>query len=78
MSYPWAQRGSPYRAQSTHFSSSDSINEQGEALRLHFEAVVVAVELPVAWGKLKNRIKTFLGNPLCRGVDELCTLSRAA
>jgi hypothetical protein len=24
-------------------------------------------------GKLKNRIKTFLGNPLCRGVVELCT-----
>jgi hypothetical protein len=22
---------------------------------------------------LKNRIKTFLGNPLMRGVDELCT-----
>jgi hypothetical protein len=34
---------------------------------------VAAVELPVARGKLKNRIKTFLGNPLCRGVDELCT-----
>jgi hypothetical protein len=52
-----------------------SINDQGEALRLHFEAVVAAVELPVARGKLKNRIKTFLGNPLCRGVDELCTQS---
>ena len=51
----------------------DSINQQGEALRLHFEAVVAAVELPVPRGKLKNRIKTFLGNPLCRGVDELCT-----
>jgi hypothetical protein len=25
----------------------DSINEQGEALRLHFEAVVAAVELPI-------------------------------
>jgi len=34
---------------------------------------VAAVELPVARGKLKLRIKTFLGNPLCRGVDELCT-----
>jgi hypothetical protein len=34
---------------------------------------VAAVELPVPRGKLKNRIKTFLGNPLCRGVDELCT-----
>jgi hypothetical protein len=61
------------------FSSSpfsdiiDIINEQGDALRLHFEAVVAAVELPVARGKLKLRIKTFLGNPLCRGVDELCT-----
>jgi hypothetical protein len=51
----------------------DSINEQGGALRPHFEAVVAAVELPVAHGKLKNRIKTSLGNPLCRGVDELCT-----
>jgi hypothetical protein len=50
-----------------------SINEQGEALRLHFEAVVAAVELPVPRGKLENRIKTFLGNPLCRVVDELCT-----
>jgi hypothetical protein len=50
-----------------------SINEQGKALRLHFEAVVAAVELPVPRGELKNRIKTFLGNPLCRGVDELCT-----
>ena len=27
----------------------------------------------MARGKLKLRIKTFLGNPLCRGVDELCT-----
>jgi hypothetical protein len=26
----------------------------------------------VARGKLKNRTKTFLANPLCRGVDELC------
>ena len=34
---------------------------------------MAAVELPVPRGKLKNRIKTFLGNPLCRGVDELCT-----
>jgi hypothetical protein len=50
-----------------------STNEQGDALRLHFEAVVAAVELPVPRGKSKNRIKTFLGNPLCRGVDELCT-----
>jgi hypothetical protein len=49
------------------------INEQGDALRLHFESVIAAVELPVPRGKLKNRIKTFLGNPLCRGVDELCT-----
>jgi hypothetical protein len=49
------------------------INEQGEALRLHFDAVVAAVELPVARGKLKLRIKTFLGNSLCRGVDGLCT-----
>jgi hypothetical protein len=30
------------------------------------------VALPVARGKLKNRTKTFLANPLCRGVDELC------
>jgi hypothetical protein len=51
----------------------DSTNEQGNALRLHFEVVVAAVELPVARGKLKNRINTFLKNPLCRGVDELCT-----
>jgi hypothetical protein len=51
----------------------ESLNEQGDALRLHFEAVVAAVELPVQRGKLKLRIKTFLGNPLCRGVDELCT-----
>jgi hypothetical protein len=29
--------------------------------------------LPVPRGKLKNRIKTFCGNPLMRGVDELCT-----
>jgi hypothetical protein len=50
------------------------MSRQGrEALRLHFEAVVAAVELPVPRGKLKNRIKTFLGNPLCRGADELCT-----
>jgi hypothetical protein len=62
------------------FSSSpisviiDIINGQGKALRLHFEAVVAAaVELPVPRGKLELRIKTFLGNPLCRGVDELCT-----
>ena len=34
---------------------------------------MAAVELPVPRGKLKLRIKTFLGNPLCRGVDELCT-----
>ena len=34
---------------------------------------MVVVELPVPRGKLKNRIKTFLGNPLCRGADELCT-----
>ena len=34
---------------------------------------MAAVELPVPRGELKNRIKTFLGNPLCRGVDELCT-----
>jgi hypothetical protein len=27
----------------------------------------------VARGKLKNRTKTFLANPLCRGVDALCT-----
>jgi hypothetical protein len=51
----------------------DIINEQGEALKLHFEAVVAAVELPVARGKLKPRTRTFLGNSLCRGVDELCT-----
>jgi hypothetical protein len=51
----------------------DSTNEQGGATRLHFEAVVAAVELPVARGKLELRIKTFLANPLCRGVDELCT-----
>jgi hypothetical protein len=50
-----------------------SINEQGAALRLHFEAVVAAVELPVPRGKLKNRIKAFLGSPLCRGVDDICT-----
>jgi hypothetical protein len=31
------------------------------------------VELPVARGELNNRTKTFLVNPLCRGVDELCT-----
>jgi hypothetical protein len=43
---------------------------KAEALRLHFEAVVAAV---VVRGKLKNMIKTFLGNPLCRGVDDLCT-----
>jgi hypothetical protein len=30
---------------------------------------VVAVELPVAGGELKPRIKTFWANPLCRGVD---------
>jgi hypothetical protein len=48
-------------------------DEQGEALRLHFEAVVAAVELTVPRGKLKLRTKTFLGNPLCRGADELCT-----
>jgi hypothetical protein len=54
--------------------STDITNEQGEALRLHFEAVVLAaVELPVARGKLELRTKTFLANPLCRGVDELCT-----
>jgi hypothetical protein len=51
----------------------DSLNEQGDALGLHFESVIAAVELPVARGKLKNKIKTFLANPLCRGVDELCT-----
>ena len=34
---------------------------------------MAAVELPVARGKLKNRTNTFLGNPLCRGVDGLCT-----
>jgi hypothetical protein len=43
------------------------------SLRLHFESVIAAVELPVPRGKLKNRTKTFWGNPLCRGVDELCT-----
>jgi hypothetical protein len=51
----------------------DIINEQGEALRLHFEAVVAAVELTVPRGKLKLRTKTFLGKPLCRGVGGLCT-----
>jgi hypothetical protein len=29
---------------------TEIVNEQGEALRLHFEAVVAAVELPVALG----------------------------
>jgi hypothetical protein len=48
-----------------------SLNEQGDALRLHFESVIAAVELPVARGKLKNRTKTFLANLLCRSVDEL-------
>ena len=42
----------------------DSINEQGCALRLHFEAVVAAVELPVPRGKLKSRIKTSWGGAL--------------
>jgi hypothetical protein len=37
------------------------------------EAVIAAVELPAPRGKLKNRINTFLKNPLYRGVDELCT-----
>jgi hypothetical protein len=32
-----------------------------------------AYELPVPRDKLKNRINTFLRNPLSRGVDELCT-----
>jgi hypothetical protein len=50
------------------------MSSQGEALRLHFEAAIAAVELPVPRGKLKNRINaSFLKNPLCRGVDELCT-----
>jgi hypothetical protein len=31
------------------------------------------VELPVPRGNLKNKINAFLKNPLCRGVDELCT-----
>jgi hypothetical protein len=53
--------------------TTGTINDQGDALRLRFEVVVAAVELPVPRGELKNRIKTFLGNPLCRGVDELCT-----
>jgi hypothetical protein len=51
----------------------ESLNEQGHALRLHREAAIAAVELPVPRGKLKNRINTFLKNPLCRGVDELST-----
>jgi hypothetical protein len=56
----------------------DSIDDQAqgsEALRRHFEAVGLlppCAELPIPRGKLKNRTKTFLGNPLCRGVDELC------
>jgi hypothetical protein len=37
------------------------------------EAVIAAVELPAPRGKLKNRINTFLKNPLYRGVDELFT-----
>jgi hypothetical protein len=32
----------------------------------------------VARGKLKNRIKTFLGSPLCRGADELRTKQLAS
>jgi hypothetical protein len=39
----------------------------------YFEAGIAAVELPVPRGKLKNRINTFLKNPLCRGADGLCT-----
>jgi hypothetical protein len=65
--------GFPACSRSPVLVAIDSINEQGEALRLYFEAVVAAVELSVPRGKLKNRIKTFLGNPLCRGADELCT-----
>jgi hypothetical protein len=55
-----------------------SINEQGVPLfgRSHFAEVIAACELPVARGKLKNRIKTSLASPLCRGVDELCTLHK--
>jgi hypothetical protein len=43
----------------------------GYTLRLSLH--IAAVELPVPRGKLKNRINTLLKNPLCRGVDELCT-----
>jgi hypothetical protein len=51
----------------------DSLGDQGEALKRHFNAVIAAFDLSVPRGELKNTIKTFLGNPLCRGVDELCT-----
>jgi hypothetical protein len=51
----------------------ESLDGQGEALKRHFNAVIAACELPVPRGKLKNLIKTFCGDPLMRGVDELCT-----
>jgi hypothetical protein len=61
-----------------HQNTIASINDQVEALGRNFEAVIAACELPVPRDKLKNRIKTFLflGNPRCRGVDELCTTNQ--
>jgi hypothetical protein len=56
-----------------HWFTTDSLDDQGEALKRHFNAVIAACELPVPRGELKNRIKTFLGNPLMRGVDGPCT-----
>jgi hypothetical protein len=43
------------------------------ALRGLFEGKLAACELPGPRSKLKNRINTFLTNPLCRDVDALCT-----
>jgi hypothetical protein len=43
------------------------------ALRGLFEGKLAACELAGPRGKLKNRINTFLSNPLCRDVDALCT-----
>jgi hypothetical protein len=61
---------------------TEIVNEQGEALRLHFEAVVSWLPLSCqcrggSWSS-ELRTKTFLGNPLCRGVDELCTKQLAS
>ena len=61
----YARIGDHKPAKSPILANLQALADQGEPLRGIFEDKLAGVELAAPRGKLKNRINTFLSNPLC-------------